>query len=55
MYDILWDDIFNRFYIDDKPEFPDYTDAELEAMDLAELEAMEEGADCWLLDTAGIL
>ena len=47
MYDILWDDIFNRFYIDDRPEFPDYTEEELEAI--------EEGADFWLMDVADIL
>ena len=47
MYDILWDDVFNRFYIDDRPDFPDYTDEELEAI--------EKGADSWLMGAAGIL
>ena len=47
MYDIFWDDIFDRLYIDDRPEFPDYTDDELEAI--------EERGDCWLMGVVGIL
>ena len=47
MYDILWDDIFERFYIDDRPEFPDYTEEELETI--------EENADNWYLGLVGVL
>lgn len=47
LYDILWDDVFERFYIDDSSGLPDYTEEELEAI--------EEGADTWLMGLVGIL
>ena len=47
MYDILWDDIFQRFYVPSREEPP--------ALSEGELQTLEEGADCWLMDAAGIL
>lgn len=47
MYDILWDPVFERFYVPGREEPPELTEEELEAL--------EDGADCWLMDAAGIL
>lgn len=47
MYDILWDPVFERFYVSSKGEPPELTEEDLEAL--------EESADCWLMDAAGIL
>ena len=47
LYDILWDPVFERFYVPGREEPPELTEEELEAL--------EDGADCWLMDAAGIL
>lgn len=47
MYDILWDDIFQRFYVPSREEPLPLTEAELEVI--------EAGADRWLMDVSGIL
>lgn len=47
MYDILWDPVFERFYIASSVVLPELTKEDLEAL--------EEGADLWLMDAAGIL
>lgn len=47
MYDILWDDVFQRFYMFSGEEPPALTEEDLERI--------EEGADRWLMDAAGIL
>lgn len=47
MYDILWDDIFQRFYVPSREEPLPLTGEELEAI--------EAGADRWLMNVSGIL
>lgn len=47
MYNILWDPVFERFYVSSRKEPPELTEEELEAL--------EDGADHWLMDVAGIL
>ncbi len=47
MYDILWDDVFQRFFVLGREEPPELTEEELERI--------AEGADRWLMDAVGIL
>lgn len=47
MYDILWDDVFQRFFVPGREEVP-----ELSEDDLVRI---AEGADRWLMDAVGIL
>lgn len=47
MYDILWDPVFERFYVSSREEPQELTEEELEAL--------EDGADRWLMDAAGVL
>lgn len=47
MYDILWDDVFQRFFVPGREEVPGLTEDNLERI--------EEGADRWLMDAVGIL
>jgi len=47
MYDILWDDVFQRFFVPGREEVPELTEDNLERI--------EEGADRWLMDAVGIL
>ena len=47
MYDIVWDDVFEQFYVPSNKEIPDLTGDELEMI--------EARADLRLMDAAGIL
>ena len=47
MYDILWDDVFQRFFVPSREEVPELTEEELARI--------EERVDCWLMDAIGIL
>ncbi len=47
MYDILWDDVFQRFFVPSREEVPELSEDDLERI--------EEGADRWLMDAVGIL
>ena len=47
MYDILWDDVFQRFFVPSREEVSELTEEELVRI--------EERVDCWLMDAIGIL
>ncbi len=47
MYDILWDDVFQRFFVPGREEVPGLSEDDLERI--------AEGADRWLMDAVGIL